>query len=307
MDASKIVIAGGSGFLGGLLRSHFENQGREVVVLSRNEGPGLVKWDGKTHGFWAQQIEGAAAVINMSGRQVTARWTEKNKREYEDSRIEPTRAIGEAVRKAQSPPKLWINSSAAGIYGDSGSREVTEATRPGTGFLAELCQKWEDACLSVETPGTRKVCLRTGVLLHPEAEFVKATSNCVKFGLTSPQGTGRQYVSWIHWQDWLKMVEWCLYEPVSGPLNATAPHPETNAEYMAALRRVYGRPALPPVPAPLVKMVVRLIGKEPELLLTGQRAIPEIAEARGFRFRFPELQGAVDDVLGVVPGAWRTA
>jgi uncharacterized protein (TIGR01777 family) len=306
MEPSRIVIAGGTGSVGKVLRAHFAEQGREVVVLSRREGPGLTQWDGKTHGFWANVLEGAEAVINLSGTPITGRWTERNKRVYEDSRVLPTVAIGEAVRKAQSPPRVWINASAVGFYGDTGSREVSEATRAGTGFMGELCSKWEDACLSQTTLGTRKVCLRLGVVLHREAEFVRATTLMAKVGLGSALGNGRQYISWIHWHDLAKMAEWCLYEPVSGPLNACSPHPETNAEYMAALRKSFGRPRVPSVPAPLVRLGASLMGKEPDLLLTGQRAVPEIALARGFRFRFPELQAALDDVLKVVPPAWRT-
>ncbi len=307
MDASKIVIAGGTGLIGGLLRSHFEDQGREVLVLSRSEGKGLVKWDGKTHGFWANSLEGAEAVINLCGKPIVSKWTDRNKRAYEDSRIEPSEAIGEAVRKAQTPPRLWINASAVGFYGDTGTREVTEATRADSGFLGELCSKWEDACLRHSTPETRKVCLRIGVVLHEDSVFVKATSLVAKLGLAAPLGSGKQYISWIHAQDLIKLVEWCMFEPVTGPINACAPHPVTNADFMSGLRRLYGRPPVPSVPAPLVRLVTSLVGKEPELLLTGQRAIPEIAQARGFRFRFPEIQGALDDVLHAVPTVWKTA
>lgn len=307
MDASKIVIAGGTGLIGSLLRSHFEDQGREVLVLSRNEGKGLVKWDGKTHGFWSQSLEGADAVINLCGKSIVNRWTERSKQTYEESRIAPTEAIGEAVRRAQAPPKLWVNASAIGFYGDTGQREVSEATRSGEGFMGELCSKWEDACLRHDTPGTRKVCTRIGVLLHEDSLFVKANSMVAKLGLAAALGSGKQYISWIHAQDLIKMVEWCMYEPVSGPINTCAPHPVTNAEFMAALRKLYGRPTLPNVPAPLVRLVAGLAGKEAELLLTGQRAIPEIALSRGFRFRFPEIQSALDDVLHAVPPAWKTA
>jgi uncharacterized protein (TIGR01777 family) len=307
MEPSKIVIAGGTGLIGSLLQKSFADQGREVVVLSRKEGPGLTQWDGKTHGFWAHSLEGADAVINLCGRPIVDRWTAANKSEYESSRVDPTEAIGEAVRKAQTPPRVWINASAIGFYGDSGAREVSEATRHGSDFMGDLCAKWEHACLRHETPDTRKVCLRMGVVLHAEFPFVKLASLAAKLGLAQTLGTGKQYISWIHAQDLVKMTEWCLFEPVSGPVNACSPDPVTNAEFMAAFRRVYGHPALPAVPAPLVKLGASLAGKEPSLLLTGQRAVPEIALARGFRFRFPELTEALDDVLGAVPAAWKTA
>src|SRR6185503_667609 len=193
MDASRIVIAGGTGLIGKHLKERFEQQGREVVVLSRHSGPGQIKWDGKTVGDWASQLEGADAVINVSGKSVGSRWTKRSMKDMTDSRVEPTQAIGEAITKAKAPPKLWINASASGYYGDTGAREVSEATRPGSDFLAQLCQKWEQACLSAHTPETRKVCVRLGVVLDKESEFVKATSFVARFGLGAAIGSGKQY------------------------------------------------------------------------------------------------------------------
>ncbi|MEX2242268.1 MAG: TIGR01777 family oxidoreductase [Fimbriimonadaceae bacterium] len=307
MDASKIVIAGGTGLIGSLLRSRFEDQGREVVVLSRSEGKGQVKWDGRTHGFWAQSLEGADAVINLSGVSVAMAWTEKNKRLIEDSRVQPTQAIAEAVRKCGTPPRVWINASAVGFYGDAGSREVSEATRAGSGFMGELCKKWESACLSEDTPRTRKVVARLGVVLDRNSPFIKAASMAAKFGVGGALGSGKQYVSWVHSQDVLRMFEWCLYEPVTGPINVCAPYPVTNSEFMAALRRMYFRPPVPGVPAGLLKLFAGLVGKESEVLLTGQRAVPEIALSRGFRFKFERVEHALADVLNAVPEAWKTA
>ena len=307
MDPSKIVVAGGTGHIGRSLCAHFESQGREVVVLSRTEGEGKVKWDAKTHGFWAQSLEGAGAVFNLCGAPVTRRWTKGSQQAMEDSRVQPTTAIGEAVRKCARPPRVWVNASAVGYYGDTGSREASEATRAGTGFLSELCKKWEAACLHNDTPQTRKVVLRIGVEVGRQAPFTRATSLIAKLGLGATLGTGRQYISWIHEHDLIKMFEWCLYEPVTGAVNACAPHPVTNAEYMAALRRMYFRPALPAVPGPIVRLVGALFGKEPDLLLTGQRVVPEIALSRGFRFKYSDIQSALDDALDAVPTAWKRA
>lgn len=304
MDASKIVIAGGTGFLGKLLRSHFEAQGREVVVIGRSGG---VTWDGKTQGEWAKSLEGAEAVVNLSGKSIAQKWTPARLQEMEDSRVQPTLAIAEAIKSCKTPPKVWINASAVGFYGDTGSREASEATRAGSDALGKMCVRWESACLSADTPDTRKVCIRIGVVLDDQAEFVKATSRVAKMGIGSALGSGRQYISWIHSGDLMRMFEWCLYEPVQGAINACSPNPVTNAQYMEEIRGVYGRPNVPAVPAPVVRAVVSLMGKEPYLLLSGQRAVPEIALARGFRFRFPEIKGALDDVLRAVPEAWRTA
>lgn len=304
MDVSKIVLAGGSGQLGGVLKSLFESQGKEVIVLSRHGG---VVWDGKTQGDWSKSLDGAEAVINLSGKSIATKWTASRLQEMEDSRVLPTRAIGEAVRGCKNPPKLWINASAIGFYGDTGNREASEATRAGTDPLGVMCQRWEAACLEVDTPETRKVCLRIGVVLDAKAPFVKATSLVAKMGIGGALGSGKQFISWIHSADLARMVDWCFFEPVHGPINACAPDPVTNAELMETLRGLYGRPPFPSVPAPMIRALVSLIGKEPYLLLTGQRAVPEIALARGFQFRFPELKGALIDVLNAVPEAWQTA
>jgi uncharacterized protein (TIGR01777 family) len=307
MDASRIVIAGGTGLIGSLLKDHFEKQGREVIVLSRTAGKGQVEWDGKGVGNWTSALEGADAVINVTGKSVGSRWTKRAKKVVVDSRVDPTKAIGEGVLACKTPPKVWINASAIGIYGDTGSREVSEATRPGNDFLAQLCVQWEDACLSVHTPETRKVCLRMGVLIDDQSEFLKYTSLVAKIGLGAALGSGKQYVSWIHSDDLVKMYEWCLYEQISGAVNCCSPRPVTNAEYMAALRTVYGRPPVPNAPAFIVKAVSTLMGKEPSILFAGQRAVPEIAQARGFRFRYEDVLPALDDCLNTLPRAWKTA
>jgi uncharacterized protein (TIGR01777 family) len=278
-----------------------------VLVLSRSAGKGSVVWDGRTVGDWASSLDGAEAVINVCGKSVGKRWTKRSMKEMRDSRIEPTSAIAEAIQSSKNPPKLWINTSAIGYYGHTGAREVSEATRHGEDFLAELCVEWEAACLKSATPDTRKVCLRLGVVLDRESEFVKATSLVAKLGLGAALGSGRQYISWVHMQDVVKMFEWCLYEPATGAVNVCAPRPATNAEYMAALRAAYGLPALPNVPAAVIKLVGGVLGKEASLLLTGQRAVPEIALARGFRFRFDLLPPALDECLDTLPKAWRTA
>jgi uncharacterized protein (TIGR01777 family) len=307
MDASKIVIAGGTGLIGTHLREHFENQGREVIVLSRSSGKGKVQWDGKGVGEWVKVLENADAVINVAGESIGRRWTKKSMKEMTDSRVEPTKAIGEGILACSHPPKLWINASAVGYYGDTGSREVSEATRPGDDFMARLCQEWEAACQTVHTPETRKVCVRIGVVLDKDSEFVRATSFVTKIGLGAAIGSGKQYISWVHMDDLVRVFEWCLYEQVTGAVNACSPHPVTNAEYMAALRKVFGRPPVPNVPAFVIKAIGPLLGKEARLLLTGQRAVPEIALARGFRFRFEEVGPALDDCLDAIPKAWQTA
>lgn len=311
MDPEKVVVAGGTGLIGRAVTRHLATNGWDVVVLSRSakkaEGARVVAWDGRTVGDWAAELDGAHGVVNMAGTPVIKRWTPSNRRAMLDSRLEPTRAIGEAIAAASSPPKVWINASAAGFYGDTGSREVSEATRAGIGFLPEMCQRWEDACTQADAPDTRKVLLRIGPVLAREAQFVKVNRLATKLGLGSAIGPGSQYLSWIHISDVVCLVEWCLTGTATGPLNATAPNPVTNSELMACMRTILCRPPVPPVPAFAIRAVGALLGMESELLLSGQRAVPEIALARGFRFEFSEIKDALLDVLDPVPDAWKTA
>ena len=309
MDSRKVVVAGGTGLIGRAVTQHLTTKGWEVVVLSRSalevDGVRAVAWDGRTVGEWAAELDGAHGVVNVAGTPVIKRWTPSNRRAMLDSRLEPTRAIGEAIAAAASPPAVWINASAVGFYGDTGGREASEATRAGAGFLAEMCQRWEEACTQADAPDTRKVLLRIGPVLAREGQFVKANRLATSLGLGSAIGSGRQYLSWIHVRDLVRIVEWCLSGTAVGPLNATAPNPVTNSELMACMRAILCRPLVPPAPAFAVRAVGALLGVEPELLLSGQRAVPEIALARGFRFEFSKIEDALLDVLDTVPDAWK--
>ncbi|MCH8980190.1 MAG: TIGR01777 family protein [Armatimonadetes bacterium] len=310
MHSRKVVVAGGTGLIGRAVTQHLAANGWDVVVLTRSskkiEGAKAVVWDGRSVGGWAAQLDGAHGVVNLAGAPIIKRWTKSNRRAILDSRLETTRALGDAIAAASSPPAVWINASAVGFYGETGSREASEATRPGTGFLADLCQQWEGACTQAATPDTRKVMLRIGAVLAREGKFVRATRLATKLGLGSAIGTGRQYVSWIHISDLVRLVEWCLTGTATGPLNATAPNAVTNSELMVCMRALLCRPPVPPVPAFAVRAAGALLGMEPELLLSGQRAVPEIALARGFRFVFSKIEDALLDVLDTVPEAWKT-
>lgn len=303
----KIIVAGGSGQLGSILCKHLSDRAHEVVLLSRTQGPGRVQWDARTVGDWKAVLEGADAVINLCGTPVVKRWSSKNWSEISTSRLESTRAIGQAIVACQSPPKVWVNASAVGYYGDSGEREVVEATRSGSSKLAELCEEWESECLNAETPQTRKVCARIGVVIGPSLRITQMMSQAAKMFVCAGMGTGKQYMSWIHWLDFVRMIEWCLIELVSGAVNVTAPRPVTNGQMAAAFRDVFCRPPVPSIPTPFVRAFAGLAGMEAELILTGQRVIPEIALARGFKFEFPNLDEALQDVLNQSPEAWRSA
>lgn len=300
----KFVLAGGSGFLGRALTAFFTDQGDEVVVLSRSgrggNGGRSVQWDGQTVGEWASEIEGATAVVNLSGAPISKKHTDKYKKELIDSRVLPTRAIGEAIALAKDAPKVWVNVSAIGFYGDRGAELLGESSGPGEGSLAEIGVKWEAASQGFDTPQTRKVMPRLGIVLGKGgalAEFKKIPHRAI--------GNGKQYISWIHERDVVRMVDWVVSHDVSGPINAVAPGAVTNEEFFTTLNQELGRPALPPMPRPIFEFTAGLMGLEASVALVSQRVDPRLALVRGFSFDFPTLRPALQDLLDNVPAAWR--
>ena len=279
----------------------WSSEGVEVVVLSRGlievHGARRVTWDGQNVGEWASVIDGASAVINLCGYPVIHRWTADNKKLMRDSRVLSTRAIGKAISECETPPHTWINASAVGYYGDTGAREVSEATSAGEGFLPEMCQEWEREVDEADVGETRRVKLRIGVVLAKDGELVKQLSSVTKAFLGSAVGSGEQYLSWIHIDDVVRIIDWCLESGLSGALNAVAPEPVTNAEMMAEFRRILKRRALPKPPTPVIRAVAWLRRMEPELLLTGQKVRSEIALANGFRFKYASIGLALEDLL----------
>ena len=307
----KAVIAGGSGFVGKALAKHLTDQGWDVVILSRSGktigSARSVQWDGKTAGAWGAELEGADAVINLSGEDVSQRWTDQVRRKVIASRVEPTKAIGEAIQAAQNPPKVWINASAVGFYGETGDRVVTEASPKGTGFLPDICEKWEKAVDEFALPETRQVKMRLGIVFGREGGPLGMLNKVARAGLAAPLGTGRQFISWVHIDDVTRMMEWAIREDVAGIVNANSPNPRSNADIMGVLRDAHGRPPLPPVPEFMVKLSSGIIGIDASTLLMSTRAKPEIALARGFVFLHPDLEETIADLVGVVPEAWAKA
>lgn len=306
----KVVIAGGSGAIGKALVAEFASRGFEITVLSRSgkapQGANGQSWDGKSIGGWASELEGAQAVINLCGESVMQRWTESSKKRLLDSRVEPTRTIGEAISACKSPPKCWINASAVGFYGDTGSKVISEGSRSAYDFLGQLCQKWEDAQTIVETPGTQKTAVRIGFVIGKGMPFYEKMKMLTKMALGGSLGTGKQYVSWIHISDLVRLFSWAVENNIGGVLNGTAPNPEINATVMKAFRRECGIPIGLPAPVPAVEMVCQMLGWNPEMLLGGTRAVPAIPLARGFQFQFETIESALMDLLDDTPQAWKT-
>ena len=302
----KVVIAGGTGFLGRALAQACLRDGDEVVVLSRSASPPPgapagarhVRWtpDG-TPGDWARALEDAVVVFNLAGEPIAARrWSAAQKARIRDSRIRATRSIVAALAGLASPPVL-VNASAVGYYGSRGDEVLTESAAPGTDFLARVCIEWEREAMGAERAGARVVLLRTGLVLAREGGALPPLLLPFRLFVGGPLGSGRQYWPWIHRDDWVALARFLARTPAaSGPFNLTAPAPATNRELSAALGRVLRRPSALPTPAFALRI---LLGEMADaLLLASQRARPERALAMGFRFTYTELEPALRAALG---------
>jgi uncharacterized protein (TIGR01777 family) len=311
----KLVIAGGTGFLGNALAWAWAEEGHDVRVLTRalpageaRHEPGTGK-PGITRVGWvpdgtpaagdttSSAIEGATAVINLAGESIAgARWTEARKRLLRDSRIMPTRTLASAILAARTPPQAFLSASGAGYYGDRGGEGLSESAGPGTDFLAGLCIDWEGEAARAGRPDTRVALLRTGIVLEKTGGALPQMARPFRFFAGGPLGTGRQYIPWIHRHDWIEMVRWIVDTPaVAGAVNVSAPHPVTNAEFSRALGRALHRPSLLPAPRFALKIA---LGGLADALLASQRALPAVALAHGYHFRYPEIDIAFRGIYG---------
>lgn len=300
---SKIVIAGGTGFLGKAIIHKFRDRSFDIVVLTRTPKPShdnvsYVKWDAKTLGPWINELEGSSAVINLTGRSVNCRYNEANKKEMVASRVDATYAIGKAIQSCALAPRVWINASSTAIFGYSEDEIKHEYSPIGTGFVSEICQLWEQAFHEVETVHTRKVILRIGVVLQQEIGLLQPFVNLTKWGLGGNIGTGEQYFSWIHETDFLNIISWAVEnESVEGIFHATSPYPVKNKDFMRSLRKAYGVPFGFSHPTWTVKIGAQLIGTESELVLKGRRVISKKLPDAGFYFKFPMINTALEALL----------
>jgi hypothetical protein len=288
----SIVVLGGTGLLGSALVTDLRRAGRDVRVLTRRpRQPGDVPWDQRAPlDTLAAVLAGADAVINLAGAPIARRWTRTHKQAIVESRVALTERLAGAIAAASPRPPVLISASAVGIYGPRGDEWLTEASAPGEGFLAQTAVAWEQAAFSA-APHTRVVALRTGIVFDRRGGALAPMALPFRLFVGGTLGSGRQYVSWIHIHDWIAMVRWALTnDAVSGPINLTAPQPVTNLELTRTLARVLRRPALFPVPAFVLRIV---LGEMAEAVLTGQRVLPATATALGFTFKYPELEGAL--------------
>jgi uncharacterized protein (TIGR01777 family) len=304
MKYGKIILAGGSGYLGGVLAAYFRNLADEVIILSRRPHPvdaniRTVVWDGTNMGNWTGELEGAELLINLCGKSVNCRYTEKNKTEIIRSRLIPTALLGKAINTLAIPPKVWINITSATIYRNAEDRPQDEMTgETGSGFSVEVCKQWEDVFYTMLTPHTRKVALRMGIVFGRNDGVFPRLLNLVKTGLGGRQGTGNQYMSWIHEDDVAGCTEWILNHPqLAGAVNCTAPQPAKNKDVMKCIRKVSKMPFGLPMPAWLLKAGAVIIGTETELILKSRWVLPTKLLETGFDFKFGSIERAVTDIL----------
>jgi uncharacterized protein len=301
--AGRIIIPGGSGFLGQSLARTLIQRGYDVCVLTRNaagwRGPGAaLEWDGRTLGPWTRQLDGALAVVNFTGRSVNCRYTPENRREMIESRVDSVRVVDRAIAECDRPPRVLVQSGSLAIYGDAGDRLCDETAPPGDGFPVETCLRWESAFNEGNTPDTRRVLLRIGFVLGREGGALAVLARLTRCFLGGTVGSGRQYISWLHHADMARIVLRAIeHDEMSGVYNATGPTPVTNREFMRVLRRALHRPWSPPAPEWAVRIGSWLMGTEPSLALTGRRCIPRRLIEEGFEFRFTDLEAALEDVF----------
>jgi hypothetical protein len=299
----KIVIPGGSGQVGTILARAFHGEGHEVVVLSRKPSPApwqSMAWDGVNLGEWVAELEGADVVINLAGRNVNCRYHARRRREILDSRVKSVRAVGAAIACVRRPPRVWLQASTATIYAhryDAANDEASgilggdEPEAPDTWrFSIEVAQAWERAFDEAITPGTRKVKLRSAMTMSPDPGGIFATLlGLVRCGLGGPVGDGRQYVSWIHEEDFIRAIHWFIsHEKIDGVVNLAAPHPLPYVEFMRVLRQAAGVPMGLPATKWMLEIGCWLLRTESELVLKSRRVVPGRLLENGFEFRYPE-------------------
>ncbi len=304
----KMVLAGGSGFLGGLLSQYFAARDYEIVILSRRESQhsgDLIRssvWDGRSIGPWARELEGADVLINLAGRSVDCRYTEANRRVMMDSRLDSTRVLGEAVQACAAPPRIWLQSSTATIYehnygpphGESGP--IAPHPEAKDAFSIELATAWEDAFNRLELKDTRRVLLRMAMVFDLRGSAYRVLARLAKFGLGGTMGHGRQYVSWIQSEDFCSAVEWIIErEECTGVYNLASPNPLSNKEMMRQIRDSLSVPFGLPASRQMLEIGAFFLRTETELIVKSRCVVPERLLAEGFTFRYPDFSSAVNN------------
>jgi len=309
---NRIVVAGGSGFIGRLLTETLVSGENDIVVLTRfpqtaAQSIRQVRWDGRTLSDWASELEGARALINLAGRSVNCRYNERNRREILESRVDSTRVLGEAIARCSKPPPVWLNASTATIYKHAFDRQMDEATgeisatpEAKDAFSIEVARAWEEAFFRASTPATRKVALRTAmVFASSKGGVYRVLRGLTRWGLGGAISGGRQYVSWIHEADFGRSVEWLIdRDDFSGPVNLASPNPIPQREMMRIVRRELGVPFGLPATRRMLEVAAFVHRTEAELIVKSRRVVPGRLQAAGFQFGFPRMEDAVREIEG---------
>ena len=302
MSKKRIVIAGGSGFIGTALAKEFSARDFEVIVLTRRPrertgGIREVVWDGEHLGEWIQCLDGAEAVINLAGKNINCPHEPENLHAIGASRVNSVQTLAAALEQIKTPPRVWVQASAIGYYGDIREKPCVESSPCGNDALARVCRDWEGAFDSAKTPKTRKVTLRIGFVLGANGGALPVLARLTKLFLGGAAGDGGQYISWIHLADLVRMFVTVVEDGQSaGTYNAVVPEPVTNADFMRELRRTLHRPWSPPAPELAVRLGAWLMGSEPSLALASQWCEPKRFREAGFQFQFPRLAPALHDL-----------
>jgi uncharacterized protein (TIGR01777 family) len=300
----KVILAGGSGFLGTALARQLVRRGADVVILTRAVRSGhsdgavrQVRWDGQSLGPWAREMDGARAVVNFTGRNVNCRYHAANRRAILASRVDAVRVIDQAILRCPTPPAVVVQAATLAIVGDAGDTILDESAQPGIGFSPDVAKAWEAAFNETETPRTRRVLMRISFALGREGGALGTLAALTKCFLGGSVGSGRQYVSWIHADDLSRAILWSIEnDHARGLYNVTSPNPVSNREFMRELRHALHRPWSPPAPAWAVRVGAFLMRTESELALWGRRGVPRRLLDEGFEFRFAELGTALREV-----------
>ena len=307
-----IVIPGGSGQVGQILARHFHAQGHAVTVLSRAPQPApwrTMMWDGLTPGAWVAELEQSDVCINLAGRSVNCRYTTKNRRAIFDSRIQSTLLLNRVIASLNRPPRLWINASTATIYRHALDRAMDEATgelggnepdAPDTwNFSIDVAKRWEEAFFSTATPRTRKIAMRSAITFSPDrGGAFDVLLGLVRRGLGGRQGSGAQYVSWIHDADFVRAIDLLIArDDLAGTINLASPNPLRNSDFMRALRNAWGIRIGLPAPIWMLEIGALVLRTETELVLKSRRVVPGRLLSTGFQFLFPEWPAAASDLV----------
>jgi uncharacterized protein (TIGR01777 family) len=303
----RIILAGGRGVLGQLLARKFIEGGDDIVVLTRRLRAGgsgrEVEWDGQTLGHWTDELETATAVINLAGRSVDCRYHARNRRLILESRVNSTRVLGEAIARCQSPPRVWLNSSTATIYRHTFGAAWDESGQIGAtpeakdAFSVEVAETWEKAFAAAAVPLTRKVVLRTAMVLSRSGGVFPVLRRLVRLGLGGRMGHGRQFVSWIHEMDFVRAIDWLIgRDDFNGIVNVASPAPLPNADMMRRLRQALHRPVGLPAFRWMLELGAVMLRTETELIIKSRRVVPGRLLAAGFSFPHPTFDSALEEL-----------